>query len=44
MAAMALPPQIAVPVVIRKEELPRTCNNFPSVKPRINAKEIPSAV
>src|SRR6266850_1427804 len=28
MAAMALPPQIAVPVVIRKEELPRTCRSL----------------
>jgi hypothetical protein len=43
-AAMALPPQIAVPVVIRKEEFPRTCKTFPSASPASSAKEIPSAV
>src|SRR5229473_2856886 len=44
MAAMALPPQIAVPAVIRNDELPRTRNNLPNAKPRKSAKEIPSAV
>src|SRR5712691_3648642 len=44
MAAMALPPQIAVPAVIRNDELPRTRNNLPNTKPRKSAKEIPSAV
>jgi hypothetical protein len=43
-AAMALPPQIAVPAVIRIDELPRTCKSLPSARPTRSAKEIPSAV
>ena len=43
-AAIALPPQMAVPAVIRNDELPRTSNSLPSARPKISAKEIPSAV
>src|SRR6267154_1961814 len=43
-AAMALPPQIAVPAVIRIDELPRTCKSLPSARPTSSAKEIPARV
>src|SRR5438046_956182 len=43
-AAMALPPQMAVPAVIKNDELPRTCKSLPSARPVRSAKEIPSAV
>ncbi len=33
MAAIALPPQMAVPAVIRNEEFPRTRSNFPRARP-----------
>src|SRR5436190_1275357 len=43
-AAMALPLQIAVPAVIRIDELPRTCKSLPSARPTRSAKKIFASV
>src|SRR5664279_668543 len=43
-AAIALPPQIAVPVEIRKEGRGCTATNLPIAVPTIRAKAIPTAV
>src|SRR5262249_31781657 len=43
-AAMALPPQIAVPVVIRNDEFDFTRSPLPKARPTASAKQIPSAV
>src|SRR5664279_6634504 len=42
-AAMALPPQIAVPVEIRKDARGFTATNLPITVPTIRAKAIPTA-
>src|SRR5215469_5141783 len=43
-AAIALPPQIAVPVEIRNDARGYTSTNFPIAVPTIRAKAIPTAV
>jgi hypothetical protein len=43
-AAIALPPQMAVPVEIKYAVVPRTKRNFPISVPASNANPIPNAV